>query len=97
VVDPTLVARMIAPLRHRGPDDEGIWVDGPVGLGSRRLAVIDLSSRAHQPMANEDGSLWLTFNGEVYNFHALRAELAAKGHPFRSDSDTETVLHLYEE
>lgn len=92
-----LIRRMTAVLRHRGPDDEGVWVNGPVGLGSRRLAIIDLSPRARQPMANEDGSLWIVFNGEVYNFQALRADLERKGHPFRSDSDTETVLHLYEE
>jgi asparagine synthase (glutamine-hydrolysing) len=88
---------MTVTLRHRGPDDEGVWANGPVGLGSRRLAIIDLSARARQPMSNEDGSLWITFNGEIYNFQELRAHLKAKGHAFRSDSDTETILHLYEE
>ncbi len=88
---------MTSTLRHRGPDDEGAWVDGAVGLGSRRLAIIDLSPRARQPMANEDDSLRIAFNGEIYNFQALRGELERKGHPFRSDSDTETILHLYEE
>src|SRR5881628_1190829 len=87
---------MTATLRHRGPDDEGVWVDGPVGLGMRRLAIIDLSTRAAQPMTNEDGSLWLVFNGEIYNFQALRRELESRGHTFRSDGDAETVLHLYE-
>jgi asparagine synthase (glutamine-hydrolysing) len=89
--------RMTGTLRHRGPDDEGVWADGPVGLGSRRLAIIDLSPRAHQPLTNEDGSLWIAFNGEVYNFQELRPELERQGHAFRSDGDTETVLHLYEE
>src|SRR5262245_49145356 len=96
-VDADLIRRMTAVLRHRGPDDEGVWVDGPVGLGNRRLAIIDLSSRSRQPMTNEDGTLHLTFNGEIYNFRELRQALLARGHAFRSDGDTETVLHLYEE
>ena len=91
-----LLRRMTATLRHRGPDDEGVWIDGPVGLGMRRLSIIDLSTRAAQPMSNEDGSLWLVFNGEIYNFQALRRELEGRGHTFRSDGDAETVLHLYE-
>src|SRR5688572_18489713 len=91
-----VVRRMTRVLRHRGPDDEGVWVGGPVGLGSRRLAVIDLSSRGHQPMSNEDGTLWIAFNGEIYNFPQLRAQLERDGHAFRSDSDTEAILHLYE-
>ncbi len=94
---PELLRRMTATLRHRGPDDEGVWTGGAVGLGMRRLAVIDLSPRAAQPMANEDGSLRLVFNGEIYNFQALRAELEARGHVFRSGGDAETVLHLYEQ
>ena len=89
--------RMTAVLRHRGPDDEGVWMNGSVGLGSRRLAIIDLSHRGHMPMTNEDGSLRIVLNGEIYNFQALRADLQRKGHTFRSDSDTETILHLYEE
>ena len=96
-VDPAVIRRMTDTLRHRGPDDEGVWSDGPVGLGSRRLAVIDLSPRGHMPMTNEDGSLRIVFNGEIYNFQELRDELQAKGHVFRSDSDTEAILHLYEE
>src|SRR3989442_4562306 len=75
---------MTATLRHRGPDDEGVWIDGPVGLGMRRLAIIDLSTRAAQPMTNEDGSLWLVFNGEGYNFHALPRGVAGPRPPFRS-------------
>src|SRR5215471_9708328 len=88
---------MTAALRHRGPDDEGMWVGGPVGLGHRRLAIIDLSPRAHQPMVNEDGSLRIVFNGEIYNFQSLREDLLRKGHVFHTESDTETILHLYEE
>jgi asparagine synthase (glutamine-hydrolysing) len=89
--------RMTRVIAHRGPDDEGVWANGPVGLGTRRLAIIDLSERGHQPMSNEDGSIWITFNGEIYNFQELRAELLAKGHAFRSNTDTETIVHLYEE
>ena len=96
-VDAEVIRRMTDVLRHRGPDDGGVWCDGAVGLGSRRLAVIDLSPRGHMPMSNEDGSLWIVFNGEIYGHRALRDELQAKGHVFRSDTDTETVLHLYEE
>jgi asparagine synthase (glutamine-hydrolysing) len=96
-VDPALIGRMIYTLRHRGPDDEGVWSEGAVGLGSRRLAVLDLSPRGHMPMTNEDGSLRIVFNGEIYNFLELRDGLRAKGHVFRSDADTETILHLYEE
>jgi asparagine synthase (glutamine-hydrolysing) len=92
-----LIHRMANTLVHRGPDDDGVWVNGPVGLGSRRLAIIDLSRRAHMPMSNEDGSLWIVLNGEIYNFHELRRDLLGKGHQFRSESDTETILHLYEE
>jgi asparagine synthase (glutamine-hydrolysing) len=87
---------------HRGPDDAGTWyreeADGPfVGLGNRRLKIIDLSPAGHMPMSNEDGSVWITYNGETYNFPALRAELVAKGHRFQSDADTEVIVHLYEE
>jgi asparagine synthase (glutamine-hydrolysing) len=95
-VDAGLIERMTETIRHRGPDDGGVWVNGPVGLGNRRLSIIDLSPRGHQPMSNEDGSVWIAFNGEIYNFAELRAELAAQGHLFRSDTDTETIVHLYE-
>lgn len=89
--------RMAAALRHRGPDDEGFHVEGGIGFAHRRLSIIDLSEAAHQPMSNEDGTLSLIYNGEVYNFPELRAELQANGHTFRSHSDTEVLLHLYEE
>ncbi len=95
-IDPCLLERMTDAIRHRGPDDGGVWVDGAVGLGNRRLSIIDLSERGHQPMSNEDGSVWIAFNGEIYNFAALRAELTAQGHVFRSNTDTETIVHLYE-
>jgi asparagine synthase (glutamine-hydrolysing) len=81
---------------HRGPDAEGLHVEGPIGLGHRRLSIIDLSKAAHQPITNEDGSLWLVFNGEIYNFRELRQGLASRHH-FRSQGDAEVILHLYEE
>lgn len=86
-------------LTHRGPDDAGVWVaaDGSVGLGHRRLSIIDLSERGHQPMTNEDGTIWLVFNGEIYNFKALRQELIEAGHVFRSDTDSEVIVHAYEQ
>jgi asparagine synthase (glutamine-hydrolysing) len=86
---------MAASLRHRGPDDHGIWSDGLAGLAFARLAIIDLSAAGHQPMSSGDGQVWLTFNGEIYNFQELRAELVAKGHKFRSRSDTEVILCGY--
>lgn len=96
-VEPEAIRRMNAALTHRGPDGEDIYVKGPVGLGHRRLAIIDLSEDARQPMANEDGSVMITFNGEIYNFIELRKELEGKGHLFRCRSDTEVIVHLYEE
>jgi asparagine synthase (glutamine-hydrolysing) len=89
------VAAMTAALSHRGPDDEGTHFDGPVGLGHRRLAVIDLAT-GRQPMSNDDGSIWIIYNGEVYNYVELRRELARR-HTFRTQSDTEVILRLYEE
>ncbi len=83
-------------LRHRGPDGEGLLVDGPIGLGHRRLAIVDVAG-GHQPMANEDDTVWIVFNGEIYNHAALRPGLEARGHRYRTRSDTETILHLYEE
>jgi asparagine synthase (glutamine-hydrolysing) len=95
-VDHSVLERMCARLVHRGPDEEGFHVQGPVGLGQRRLSIIDLSS-GHQPMANEDGSVWVTFNGEIYNFQELRANLQQRGHFFATESDTEVIVHGYEE
>ena len=96
-----LVHRMTDRIAHRGPDDAGIRVfrnsGQPVSLGHRRLSIIDLSSAGHQPMANEDETIWITFNGEIYNFPALREQLLAAGHKFRSRTDTEVLIHGYEE
>jgi asparagine synthase (glutamine-hydrolysing) len=97
-----VLARMTNVQAHRGPDDVGLWQKrlpdgGFVGLGSRRLAIIDLTADGHMPMSNEDGTVWITYNGEIYNFADLRAELLAKGHRFASHTDTEVIVHLYEE
>jgi asparagine synthase (glutamine-hydrolysing) len=90
------VRAMTDVIRHRGPDDEGIYTDGPCGIGMRRLSIIDLST-GHQPMSNEDGSVWVVFNGEIYSYQKLRHDLIERGHQFRTNSDTETLVHLYEE
>ncbi|RSL17380.1 asparagine synthase (glutamine-hydrolysing) [Edaphobacter aggregans] len=95
-VSPELVRAMAATIRHRGPDDEGYYVSGPVGLGFRRLSIIDLQS-GHQPLSNEDGSIWIVFNGEIYNYQELRSLLLSKGHVFKTKTDTEVIIHLYEE
>jgi asparagine synthase (glutamine-hydrolysing) len=89
--------RMADALAHRGPDASGAEAIGPAALAHRRLSILDLSAAGKQPLANEDGSVWVTFNGEIYNFEELRAELLARGHVFRSRTDTETLVHLYEE
>src|SRR5689334_8176626 len=96
-VDPALLQRMTRTMRHRGPDEEGYQqVDG-TGLGFQRLAIIDLSG-GHQPMSNGEGNLWITFNGEIYNYQSLKQELEATGrHSFKTKSDTEVLLHAYEE
>ena len=98
-LDPALRAalpRMTGALAHRGPDGDGLWADERVGLGHRRLAIIDRAG-GHQPMSNEDGTCWIVFNGEVYNHHALRKELLALGHRFRTTSDTEAIIHAFEQ
>jgi asparagine synthase (glutamine-hydrolysing) len=87
---------MLAMIRHRGPDEFGIYLDGPVGLGNARLSIIDLST-GQQPISNEDGNLWIVFNGEIFNYVELRPELEARGHRFTTTSDTEVLLHAYEE
>jgi asparagine synthase (glutamine-hydrolysing) len=95
-VEEARLKRMRDVLRHRGPDGEGLWIDGPIGLGHRRLAIVDVEG-GQQPMANEDATVWITYNGEIYNHAALRPGLEAKGHRYQTRSDTETILHLYEE
>src|SRR5262249_28163700 len=95
-VDPELIERMMAEISHRGPDGRGKFVAGPVGLGHNRLAILDLST-GDQPMCNEDKTVWLVFNGEIYNYQELRQTLLAKGHIFSSTSDTEVIIHSYEE
>jgi asparagine synthase (glutamine-hydrolysing) len=95
--DETLVARMAEAMAHRGPDQAGVYSDDSVSLGHRRLSIIDLSDDGRQPLSNEDGTLWIVFNGEIYNYQDLRAELIAAGHRFRTHTDTEVIVHLYED
>ncbi len=94
-----LLSNMIKTISHRGPDDMGVWTNSNqrIGLAHARLSIIDLSSKGHQPMSNEDETIWLTYNGEIYNYRELQKELKAKGHIFRSKADSEVLLHLYEE
>lgn len=96
-VNSSLIEQMSNVLTHRGPDDAGFLVDKEGGLGFRRLSIIDLSQAGHQPMSNEDDSVWIVFNGEIYNYQDLRNDLIVKGHQFKSRTDTEVILHLYEE
>ena len=91
-----VVDAMCKSIVHRGPDDQGIYMDGPCGIGMRRLSIIDLST-GHQPIPNEDHSLWIVFNGEIYQYRELRETLAKQGHQFRTASDTEVILHLFEQ
>jgi asparagine synthase (glutamine-hydrolysing) len=95
-VDPDLLRRMRDVITHRGPDDEGIFIDANVGLGHRRLSIVDVAA-GHQPMTNEDSSLYITYNGEIYNHADYRDELLSRGHRYKTHCDTETILHLYEE
>ena len=95
-VSPALLKTMADTIYHRGPDDEGYHISGAVGLGFRRLSIIDLST-GHQPLSNEDGTVWIVFNGEIYNYQELRLELLSKGHTFKTKTDTEVIVHLYEE
>jgi asparagine synthase (glutamine-hydrolysing) len=96
-VDPGAIRRMADLLAHRGPDADGLHVDGALGLGHRRLAIIDLSPGGRQPMTTADRRLWITYNGEIYNYRELRADLEARGHRFQSQSDTEVILAAYRE
>ena len=95
-VDPSILANMNRQIMHRGPDDDGFFVEGNVGLAMRRLSIIDVKT-GHQPLSNEDESLWIIFNGEIYNHMELRDELESLGHRYRTRSDTETIVHLYEQ
>src|SRR5262245_36791515 len=94
---PVRIQAMTDAIAHRGPDGEGQYIDGPIGLGHRRLAIIDLSPLGHQPMGNETGDVLITYNGEIYNHQKLRVELESRGHCFHSRTDTEAVIHAYEE
>ncbi len=95
-VSQQLIEQMAQLISHRGPDDQGVYLDENVGLGFARLSIIDLSG-GHQPMCNETGDIWIVFNGEIWNYKSLRKELVEKGHIFRTNSDTETIIHAYEE
>ncbi len=95
-VSPEILAAMNSAIIHRGPDGEGIWHNGPAGLAHRRLSIIDLTA-GKQPMTNEDGTIWITYNGEIYNHVELRRNLENKGHKFKTSCDTEVIVHLYEE
>jgi len=95
-VEESVLRQMLAMIRHRGPDQFGIYRDGCIGLGSARLSIIDLSG-GQQPITNEDGTLWIVFNGEIFNYVELRPELEARGHRFSTHTDTEVILHLYED
>jgi asparagine synthase (glutamine-hydrolysing) len=91
----TTLKAMAGTIQHRGPDDDGFYVSGPVGLAHRRLSIIDLEG-GHQPLSNEDGTVWIAFNGEIYNFQDLNERYLSNGHQFKTRSDTETIVHLYE-
>ena len=95
-VSPNLLKTMADAIHHRGPDDEGYYLSGPVGFGFRRLSIIDLTS-GHQPISNEDDTVWIVFNGEIYNYKELREQLRSRGHIFKTQTDTEIIVHLYEE
>ena len=96
-IEPELLRRMTDVIRHRGPDADGIYVNGNIGLGHRRLSIIDLSEAGRQPMFSADQQLAIVFNGEIYNFLDHRADLQQRGHSFHSKTDTEVILYLYRE
>ncbi len=95
--DPDLIKKMNTVTKNRGPDDEGEYIDTGVSLGHSRLSIIDLSPKGHQPMCNEDETIWLTYNGEIYNFHEIREDLIKEGHIFKSHTDSEVIIHAYEQ
>src|SRR5215813_2447351 len=96
IVQRSTLKAMADTISHRGPDDDGFYTRGSVGLAHRRLSIIDLAG-GHQPLANEDETVWIVFNGEIYNFEELNRQYLSHGHQFRTRSDTETIVHLYEE
>src|SRR6185503_2524908 len=91
-----VIQRMCGVIEHRGPDDEGFYIEGGLAIGMRRLSIIDLGT-GHQPISNEDGTVWIVFNGEIYNYRELRDDLVSRGHVFRTRTDTEVIVHLYED
>ncbi|MCB1756344.1 MAG: N-acetylglutaminylglutamine amidotransferase, partial [Gammaproteobacteria bacterium] len=95
--DRQMIERMLVPIAKRGPDDSGLHIQGPVGLGHRRLSIIDLSAKSHQPMIDRQSGLTIVFNGSIYNYPQLRSELIALGHRFDSNGDTEVILRAYAE
>ena len=95
-IDEREIRSMMDAMHHRVPDQEGLFIDEFAGIGHRRLSIIDLSS-GQQPISNEDGSIWIVFNGEIYNFQQLRADLQSKGHLFSTKTDTEVIIHCYDE
>src|SRR5215204_3898997 len=95
-LDRSVLQRMNDSIRHRGPDDEGYFQDGQASLAMRRLSIIDLFT-GQQPIANENGDIWVVYNGEIYNFQSVRAELQKRGHQFKTQTDTEIIVHAYEE
>src|SRR5262245_39199044 len=95
--DVEAVRRMVSAQHHRGPDAEGLFFDKQAAIGHRRLSIIDLTEAAKQPMSNEDATVWVTYNGEIYNYIELQKELVSSGHNFQSESDTEVIVHGYEE
>ena len=90
------IRQMLAMIKHRGPDQFGLYIDDSIGMGSARLSIIDLHS-GQQPITNETNELWIVFNGEIYNYPELRTELEARGHRFSTETDTEVILHLFED
>ena len=96
-IDAGAARRMAHVLSHRGPDDDGIYLDSHAALGHKRLSIIDLSADAHQPMSNEEGTLWLIYNGEIYNYAEIADDLRSRGHTFRSRTDSEVIIHGFEE
>jgi len=96
-IDEERLYQMADTIRYRGPDDQGIYIDGNIGLAHNRLSILDLSEKGHQSMASKDEKLWIIYNGEVYNFKEIRSELQSKGYSFISNTDTEVVLKAYEE